>query len=233
MRCNVSVDGEIPVALSLTTERIISLQVLKKSDADTESKQDMVHDGSSGETATYATNGPQGIYVIPEQMDEGMKLHGGGPLAILTFRNNTSTFLEIVEEVVSEGSKAVSTPQADSTSASADEEKKATMGKRTVDEVKKYTLQPVGPKLPLIHLVQWSETFTYCAVACGTHVHIFSALPKFRHRTTISLAMGGPGVNAISSGLEDRQCRSMLWYGSVFLLTKTLFIWHSVQHNEW
>ena len=126
-----------------------------------------------------------------------MKLHGGGPLAILTFRNNTSTFLEIVEEVVSEGSKAVSTPQADSTSASADEEKKATMGKRTVDEVKKYTLQPVGPKLPLIHLVQWSETFTYCAVACGTHVHIFSALPKFRHRTTISLAMGGPGANII------------------------------------
>ena len=199
-----TIDGEIPVVLSLTTERIISIQVLKKNEAN-----------SSEDKKSYVTNGPQGIFIIPENMDEGIKLYGGGPVAVLTFKNNTSTFLDIVEEKIIDSSKS----QKKNTTPGDDEAKNDKTNE--IKTIKKYTLQPVGPKLPLIHLVEWSDTYEYCAVASGDHVHVFRNLPKFRHCTTIPLAMGGPGTSIhLSSAIEGYQCRSMLWYNqALFLLT--------------
>ena len=121
----------------------------------------------------------------------------------------------IVEEKIIDSSKS----QKKNTTPGDDEAKNDKTNE--IKTIKKYTLQPVGPKLPLIHLVEWSDTYEYCAVASGDHVHVFRNLPKFRHCTTIPLAMGGPGTSIhLSSAIEGYQCRSMLWYNqALFLLT--------------
>ncbi len=225
-----TVDGEVAVVLSLTTERIISLQTLKNTrsskannySANSTAANISANKSSRDPEVAFVTNGPQGIFVIPENMDDGVHLYGGGPLAILTLKNNTSTFLDIVEEKLVDASKT-------STKYEKHDDGDAKLGDREEEEedrkhehvIKKYTLQPIGPKLPLIHLVEWSNDYEYCAVASGDHVHIFTSTPKFRHCRTIPLAMGGPGTSIhLSSNTEGYKCRSMLWYNNaLFLLT--------------
>eukprot|EP00505_MAST-04D_sp_SCG-Rhode-Island_P000977 Stramenopile-MAST_4_protein_977 len=190
-------DGIQAIFFSMNTERIVTIQSLRFS----ETKR------------IFTPASDKHIWIVPDELGEATSLLGGGPLIFLNFENK-SCLLDIIELGVSPSPRRSQTLEKERASgASSDPDGQ---------DSQQYSLQLAG-HLPLIHGVAWTVSFEYCALAMGTHVHVFVLSPRLHRITTVVMQLGGPGASIHTSAQQpaERATSMLWWHKALFITTET------------